>query len=137
MTGGYVGADIEALVREAKLQAMREFIAAMAGKSEQEINDAMLNVRITRTHFDTAAGKVKASMDQEALETAERQAWELLFSQEQRTVLENAVAALKQAELRRGKVFDTADLRSAVYRRQKDWNEIKQLTARLEEDLRA
>ncbi len=31
-TDAYVGADIEALVREAKLGAMREFITAMAGK---------------------------------------------------------------------------------------------------------
>jgi transitional endoplasmic reticulum ATPase len=33
-TAGYVGADIEALVREAKIDAMREFLLAMAEKSE-------------------------------------------------------------------------------------------------------
>jgi transitional endoplasmic reticulum ATPase len=136
-TDGYVGADIEALVREAKLGAMREFIKVMAGKSEQEMSDAVVNVRITKAHFDEAAKKVKGSMDRESLAHAERQAWELLFNQEQRTMLENAVAALKQAELRKDKEYETAPLREQTFKRTKDWNEIKHLTHRLEEELRA
>lgn len=136
-TDGYVGADIEALVREAKLGAMREFIKVMAGKSEQEMSDAVVNVRITKAHFDEAAKKVKGSMDRGSLEHAERQAWELLYNQEQRTILENAVAALKQAELRKDKEYETAPLRDQTFRRTKDWNDIKRLTHRLEEELRA
>ena len=42
-TEGYVGADIEALVREAKISAMREFIALTAGKSEEERRQAVGN----------------------------------------------------------------------------------------------
>lgn len=136
-TEGYVGADIEALVREAKLGAMREFITVMAGKSEQEMADAVVNVRITRAHFEEAAKKVKGSMDRESLENAERQAWEILYNQEQRTILENAVVAMKQAELRRDGEYDTRGLREQTYRRVKDWNEIKRLTQGLEEELRA
>jgi len=136
-TEGYVGADIEALVREAKLGAMREFITVMAGKSEQEMADAVVNVRITRAHFDEAAKKVRGSMDRESLENAERQAWELLYNQEQRTILENAVATLKQAELRKEREYDTEGLREQTFRRIKDWNGIKRLTHRLEEELRA
>ncbi len=135
-TEGYVGADIEALVREAKLGAMREFITVMDGKSEQEMADAVVNVRITRAHFDEAAKKVKGSMDRESLEQAERQAWELLYNQEQRTILENAVAALRQAELRKDKEYDTAELREHTFRRTKDWNEIKRLTSGLEDAFR-
>ncbi|MCU0631998.1 MAG: CDC48 family AAA ATPase [Methanolinea sp.] len=136
-TEGYVGADIEALVREAKLGAMREFITVMAGKSEQEMADAVVNVRITRAHFDEAAKKVKGSMDRESLESAERQSWELLYNQEQRTILENAVAALKQAEFRKEKDHDTDTLREQTFRRSKDWKEITRLTQRLEEELQA
>ncbi|HNQ29846.1 MAG TPA: CDC48 family AAA ATPase [Methanolinea sp.] len=136
-TEGYVGADIEALVREAKLGAMREFITVMAEKSEQEMAEAVVNVRITRAHFEEAAKKVKGSMDRESLENAERQAWEILYNQEQRTILENAVAAMKQAELRRDGEYDTRGLREQTYRRVKDWNEIKRLTQGLEEELRA
>jgi len=134
-TDGYVGADIEALVREAKLQAMREFLSVMKEKSEQEMADAVVNVRITRAHFDEAEKKVRGSMDQEALEIAERQAWEMLYNQEQRTILENAVSMFRQAELAKEGGDDSAALRNAVFSRVKEWNEIKRLTARLEEDL--
>jgi len=116
---------------------MREFISVMAGKSEQEIADAVVNVRISKKHFDEALKKVKGSMDRESLEVAERQAWEILYNQEQRTILENAVAALKQAEIRTGKTYDTEPLRKATFARRKDWNEIKKLTHKLEEELKA
>lgn len=76
-TEHFVGADIEALVREAKLAAMREFIQVMGDKPEQEITDAAVNVRITRKHFDEAKKKVKGSLDQDTLEASERQAWEM------------------------------------------------------------
>jgi transitional endoplasmic reticulum ATPase len=134
-TDGYVGADIEAVVREAKLGAMREFITVMAGKPDQEMADAVVNVRITRKHFEDALKKVKGSLDQDALEAAERQAWEMLFNHEQREILENAVAALKMAELRREPKEDTADLRARAFARTKDFNEIKRLTLGLEDRL--
>ena len=47
-TEGYVGADIEALVREAKISAMREFIAMTAKKSEEERRQAVGNVMSRR-----------------------------------------------------------------------------------------
>ena len=135
-TEHYVGADIEALVREAKLAAMREFIVAMAGKSENEIADAVINVRLTRKHFDEARKKVKASLDRDALEAAERQAWEMLYPQDQREILEEALGAIKRAELRREEKPDTQPLETLVFSRTKDWNEIKRLTHQLEEELK-
>jgi transitional endoplasmic reticulum ATPase len=134
-TDGYVGADIEAVVREAKLGAMREFITVMAGKPDQELADAVVNVRITRKHFEDALKKVKGSLDQDALEAAERQAWEMLYNHEQREILENAVAALKKAELRKEPKDANADLRSCAFARTKDFNEIKRLTVELEDRL--
>jgi transitional endoplasmic reticulum ATPase len=134
-TKNYVGADIEALVREAKLAAMREFLTLMAGKSEEEISDAVINVRLTRNHFEEAKKKVKGSLDGDALEAAERQAWEMLYSSDQREILENALGAVKRAELRREKKPDTRELEELVFQRTKDWNEIKRLTRRLEDEL--
>jgi transitional endoplasmic reticulum ATPase len=134
-TKNYVGADIEALVREAKLAAMREFLTLMAGKSEEEISDAVINVRLTRNHFEEAKKKVKGSLDGDALEAAERQAWEMLYSSDQREILENALGAVKRAELRREKKPDTRELEELVFQRTKDWNEIKRLTHRLEDEL--
>ena len=135
-TEHYVGADIEALVREAKLAAMREFLVAMGGKSENEIADAVINVRLTRKHFDEARKKVRASLDRDALEAAERQAWEMLYNQEQREILEEALGAIKRATLRREEKPDTQPLETLVFSRTKDWNEIKRLTHQLEEELK-
>ena len=136
-TEHYVGADIEALVREAKLAAMREFITMMAGKSPEEMGDAAINIRLTGKHFEEARKKVKGSLDDEALEAAERQAWEMLYSGDQREVLENALTAIKRVKFMGEGAPDTADLHETVFARAKDWNKIKRLTHRLEEDLKA
>jgi transitional endoplasmic reticulum ATPase len=136
-TGGYVGADIEALVREAKMGAMREFIRAMADKTEQERSDAIKNVMITKAHFVEAIGKVKASLDNDAIEKSERQAWEMLYNQEQRTTLEHAASVLKRAELAGGRT-DTAaidELRKQTFLRRKDFTEIRKQSEALETQL--
>jgi transitional endoplasmic reticulum ATPase len=135
-TEHYVGADIEALVREAKLSAMREFITTMAGKSPEEMSDAAGNIRLTRKHFLEAEKKVKASLDAEALEAAERQAWEMLYSGDQKEILENALGTVRRAELMKEREKGTRDLRALVFSRTKDWNEIKRCTHRLEEELK-
>ena len=134
-TEGFVGADIEALVREAKLGAMREFLVAMAGRSDQEMSDAVVNVLVTRKHFENAKEKVTASLDRDTLESSERQAWEMLYNQEQRTILENALAAIKRAELKKSKEKCIVILRTEVYKGKKDFNEIKKLTHELEQAL--
>jgi transitional endoplasmic reticulum ATPase len=134
-TEGFVGADIEAFVREAKLGAMREFLVAMAGRSDQEMTDAVVNVLVTKKHFEDAKEKVIASLDQDALESSERQAWEMLYNQEQRTILENALAAIKRADIKKSKDIGVLKLRTEVYKRKKDFNEIKKLTYKLEEAL--
>ncbi|MDD4138323.1 MAG: CDC48 family AAA ATPase, partial [Methanoregula sp.] len=85
-TEGYVGADIEALVREAKMAAMRDFIIQMGGRNELERRDAIKNVMMTKAHFDAALLKVKGSLDADAIERSERQAWEMLYNQEQRAI---------------------------------------------------
>jgi transitional endoplasmic reticulum ATPase len=134
---GYVGADIEALVREAKMGAMREFIRAMADKSEQERNDAIKNVMITKAHFVEAMGKVKASLDNDLIEKSERQAWKMLYNQEQRTILDQAASVLKRAEMM-GKKVDTAavdDLRRQTFLRKKDFTAIKRQTEALEKTM--
>jgi transitional endoplasmic reticulum ATPase len=136
-TEHYVGADIEALVREAKLAAMREFITMMAGKSPEEMGDAVINIRLTGKHFEEARKKVKGSLDDEALEAAERQAWEMLYSGDQREILENALTAIKRVKFLGEGAPDTTVLHETVFARAKDWNKIKRLTHRLEEDLKA
>jgi len=134
-TEGYVGADIEALVREAKMSAMRDFIILMGTRNEQERKDAIKNVMLTKAHFDAAVSKVKGSLDRNAIEKSERQAWEMLYNQDQRTILEKASSAINRAGLMRKKIDEPSlsDLRKATYQRKKDFAEITKLTEALEE----
>jgi transitional endoplasmic reticulum ATPase len=133
-TEGYVGADIEAVVREAKMAAMRDFIIHMTGSTEQERKDAIKNVMLTKAHFDAAILKVKGSLDRDAMEQSERQAWQMLYNTEQREVLDKASAAIHHA----GMLHKDADkavlagLRKATYQRKKDFTAIKKMTEDLE-----
>jgi len=140
-TEGYVGADIEALVREAKLSAMREFIAAMSNKSEEERRQAISNVRITKKHFEDALSRVKGTLDLDRLEEYERHSWQILYNQEQRSALEEAVSMVNRARLQETEktgqeVRDlTKALKDAVYARKKDFAEIRRLTEDLKKRL--
>jgi len=64
-TQGYVGADIEAVTREASMAATREFINSV---DPDDIDDSVSNVRITMDHFETALGEVGASVDDDVRE---------------------------------------------------------------------
>ena len=133
-TAGYVGADIEALVREAKMAAMRDFVVVIGTKSEPERRDAVKNVMITRAHFDAALAKVRGSLDRDAMEKSETQAWRMLYNQDQRTILEKALDVSSRAAAMPKKIDESlvADLRKAVFRRKKDFAELKKLTEVLE-----
>ncbi|WP_226010023.1 CDC48 family AAA ATPase [Halomicrobium salinisoli] len=67
-TDGYVGADIEALAREASMAATREFINSV---DPDDIDDSVGNVRITMDHFEHALDEVGASVDSEVRERYE------------------------------------------------------------------
>ena len=92
-----MGADIEALVREAKMAAMRDFIVQMGGRGEQERKDAIKNVMLTKAHFEEALLKVRGSLDEAGMEKSERQAWEMLYNQDQRTLLDKASMLMVRA----------------------------------------
>ncbi len=111
---------------------MREFIRVMGGKTEQESTDALVNVRVTRQHFEDGMKRVKPSLDDHALETAERNSWELLYNQEERRTLEGAQAAISMATMKKVDPGVIKGLRDLLYARQKDFNEIRKRTAELE-----
>ncbi|MDD1686903.1 CDC48 family AAA ATPase [Methanoregula sp.] len=136
-TEGYVGADIEALVREAKMASMRDFIIQMGGRTEQERKDAIKNVMLTKAHFDAAILRVKGSLDRDAIEMSERQAWAMLYNQDQRAILEKAVVLIRQAGMAHKKSDDKqiGELHNAVYARKKDLAAIAKMTESLEKNL--
>ncbi|RDI72758.1 CDC48 family AAA ATPase [Halopelagius longus] len=67
-TEGYVGADIEAVCREASMAASREFIHSV---SPEEVAESVGNVRVTMEHFEDALGEVGPSVTQEVRERYE------------------------------------------------------------------
>jgi transitional endoplasmic reticulum ATPase len=136
-TEGYVGADIEALVREAKMAAMRDFIMQMEGRSEQERMDAIKNVMLTKAHFDAALIKVRGSLDEGAIERSERQAWEMLYNKEQREILNKAALQLTSAGLGHKKADEKAvlELRRLTFARKKDFAVISKMAETLEKKL--
>lgn len=136
-TDGYVGADIESLVREAKMGAMREFIGIMDGKTDQERIEAVQNVQITRSHFDDALTRVRGSLDRDALEAAERQSWGMLFNQEQREDLSRAAGLIRRAGLQKPVPQGTEELRNLVFASQrKDFSLIRTKSDELENHLK-
>ena len=67
-TEGFVGADIEALVREASMAASREFINSV---DPDEIGESVGNVRVSREHFEQALDEVTPSVTEEIREQYE------------------------------------------------------------------
>ena len=61
-TDGYVGADIEAVCREASMAASREFIGSVP---REEVGDSVGNVRVTMEHFEHALDEVQPSVTEE------------------------------------------------------------------------
>ncbi|MCK9580207.1 MAG: CDC48 family AAA ATPase [Methanoregula sp.] len=133
-TEGYVGADIEAVVREAKMAAMRDFLVHMGSSSEQERTEAIKNVMLTKAHFDAALIIVKGSLDRDALERSEQQAWQMLYNMEQRKILGAASAAINHSAMlhKDADKAALANLRKTTYQFRKDFELIKKLTESLE-----
>ncbi|MFO8115907.1 MAG: CDC48 family AAA ATPase, partial [Halorubrum sp.] len=67
-TDGYVGADIEAVAREASMNASREFIGSV---SREEVGESVGNVRVTMAHFEDALDEVNPSVTTETRERYE------------------------------------------------------------------
>jgi transitional endoplasmic reticulum ATPase len=67
-TDGYVGADLEAVCREASMAATREFINSV---NPDEVDDTVGNVRLTMDHFEEALEEVDPSVDADTRERYE------------------------------------------------------------------
>jgi transitional endoplasmic reticulum ATPase len=67
-TEGYVGADIEAVCREASMAASREFITSV---DPEDVDSTVGNVRVTADHFEQALSEVGPSVDDEVRERYE------------------------------------------------------------------
>ena len=76
MTDTYVGADIAAIVREAVMAALREFLAS--GITEEHMGEAMKNIVIKKQHFEAAIKIVKPTSSPSAQAEFEEKAEDLV-----------------------------------------------------------
>ncbi|MUW15417.1 AAA family ATPase, partial [Halorubrum sp. CBA1125] len=88
-TEGYVGADIEAVAREASMNASREFIGSVA---REEVGESVGNVRVTMQHFEDALQAVNPSVTPETRERYEEIEQQFKRSEVDRTDAEPGTA---------------------------------------------
>ncbi|MDF1557670.1 MAG: CDC48 family AAA ATPase [ANME-2 cluster archaeon] len=74
MTDGYVGADIEAICREASIMALREVITS--GMEREAAKEVSASITITMDHFDRAMTRVKPTTSRNKLQDYEKVAQE-------------------------------------------------------------
>ncbi|OYR79095.1 hypothetical protein DJ72_14385, partial [Halorubrum distributum] len=88
-TEGYVGADIEAVAREASMNASREFIGSV---TREEVGESVGNVRVTMQHFEEALSEVNPSVTPETRERYEEIEKQFRRSEVDRTEAEPGAA---------------------------------------------
>lgn len=91
----YVGADIEAFVRELKIAALSDYIK-QEGKSE--ISPSHPPVLIYPHHVKEVLGVGKGTLDDHSLELLEQKGWGLLYPQAVQDLLNYAVSVIHMAE---------------------------------------
>ncbi|MCK9313548.1 MAG: AAA family ATPase, partial [Methanocorpusculum sp.] len=127
-TEGFVGADIEALVREAKMVAIREFVKAMSGRDATEISLAVASVKIYNHHFESALKRVRPSLDKAGRREAEKSSWQYRFNEEERKTLEKAASVLDRAEYKGDELTpELRELDGLLVSHQKDFSRIKEI----------
>jgi transitional endoplasmic reticulum ATPase len=127
-TEGFVGADIEALVREAKMVAIREFVKAMSGRDATEISLAVASVKIYDHHFESALKRVRPSLDKAGRREAEKSTWQYRFNEEERKTLEKAASVLDRAEYKGDELTpELRELDGLLVSHQKDFSRIKEI----------
>jgi transitional endoplasmic reticulum ATPase len=136
----FVGADIEALVREVKALVIDELTRNdVAGEDDKTPE---YTIWITRRHFDAALEKVKGTLDGADFERFEQKSWDLLYAKGKRDILYQAVNLVNQVEYLKGKhavdgkiVRRADELRDLVYWQRKSFDEIQKRTAELRKAL--
>ncbi|WP_343161401.1 AAA family ATPase [Natrialba sp. INN-245] len=61
-TQGYVGADVQAVCREAAMEAAREYVD---GATPSDVDDGVGTITVTADHFDHAIKTTSSSVDDE------------------------------------------------------------------------
>ncbi len=136
----FVGADLEALVREVKALVIDELTRDAVDGEDDKTPD--YTIKITRKHFDTALENIKGTLDGTDFERYEQKSWDLLYAKGKRDLLYQAVNLVNQVEYLKGKhalsdeiVRQADELRDLVYWQRKSFDAIRERTAELRQGL--
>jgi transitional endoplasmic reticulum ATPase len=97
----FVGADLEALVREVKALIIDGLIGNEVPDKEDKIPEG--SIKITQRHFDIVLDTIKGSLDGADFERYEQKAWDLLYGKGKRDLLYKAVNLVNQVEYLKNK----------------------------------
>ena len=138
----FVGADLEALVREVKALVIDELTQNVVSGEDDKTPE--YTIKITRKHFDTALENIKGTLDGTDFERYEQKSWDLLYAKGKRDILYQAVNLVNQVEYLKGKhalgdeiVRQADELRDLVYWQRKSFETIQRRTGELRQALEA
>ncbi len=138
----FVGADLEALVREVKALVIDELTRNAVDGEDDKTPE--YTIKITRKHFDTALENIKGTLDGTDFERYEQKSWDLLYAKGKRDLLFQAVNLVNQVEYLKGKhalgdeiVRQADELRDLVYWQRKSFEEIQKRIEKLKKALEA
>jgi len=100
-TSFFVGADLEALVREVKALIIDGLIGNEVSFKEDKIPEG--SIKITQRHFDIVLDTIKGSLDGADFERYEQKSWDLLYGKGKRDLLYQAVNLVNQVEYLKNK----------------------------------
>ena len=129
----FVGADIQAFVRELKLIVLEEIFSLDAESAEQ------YKIRIQNDQINRALDAVKGTLGSKTLEGFEIGAWEILYPNSQRNILMRAAIAINQADklnlvspLPENVNSIVDELRDLTFWQEKNYTKISSLTSDLD-----
>jgi len=134
----FVGADLEALVKEVKSILIDEITQKnlLNGNDEIPVN----SLKITKKHFDIALTQMKGTLDSSDLEKYEQKTWDLLYTKGQREILFKAVNLINQVDYLKSKMpIDTEigkmsdELKIQIYWEKKSFDRIQKTAKDLQE----
>jgi transitional endoplasmic reticulum ATPase len=136
----FVGADLEALVREVKALIVDELTTNEVSVDEDKILEN--SIKITQQHFDTVLDEIKGSLDGADFERYEQKSWDLLYGKSKRDILYQAVNLINQIEYLKGKytisdeiIRRAEELRDLVYWQRKSFDTTQKCTDELRQVL--